>query len=44
MALNPVPEMVTVAPTGPLLGVKLRMETTLAAWLVMPSRLPAASY
>jgi hypothetical protein len=41
--LNPVPEIVTVVPTGPLEGVNSMIVTTAALWREIDSRLPTGS-
>jgi hypothetical protein len=41
--LNPVPEIVTVAPTGPCIGLHLMMEICVYEYLVIERRLPTAS-
>jgi len=42
--LKPVPEIVTVVPTGPLLGVNSMTDVCAELFRVMPSRFPTASY
>jgi hypothetical protein len=44
VALNPVPEMVTEVPTGPLCGVKPATATVAETNLEIERRLPTASY
>ena len=44
VALNPVPEIVTVVPTGPLLGVNSMIDTSEELWREIESRLPTSSY
>ena len=43
VVLKPVPEMVTVAPTGPLPGEKAMIETVDDAKRAIESRFPTAS-
>ncbi len=44
VVLNPVPEIVTVVPTGPLWGAKSMVETAEEEWREIERRLPTASY
>src|SRR5262245_6543483 len=44
VAEKPVPEIVTVAPIGPLAGENVMMETVALALRPIESRLPTASY
>ena len=44
VGLKPLPEIVTVAPTGPLFGANVAIETVFAAGRLIAMILPAASY
>jgi hypothetical protein len=43
VALNPVPKMVTVVPTGPLFGLNSMIETVDDAWREIERRFPTES-